>query len=64
MSKRELIDYEIGASSWWVDFVPADSWLGTLAAKYFARKVNRKYARYEYTVRRRAFFERLKKEMN
>ncbi len=40
----EALAYEVRAS-WWADSVPWN-WLQTLAARYFAWKVGRKYRRY------------------
>lgn len=43
--RREILDYEIRAS-WWAGWVGI-AWLQDLTGSYFARKVNRKYARWE-----------------
>lgn len=43
MSIKELIEYEI-ASSWFAPWV-SHPWLQGLVARYYARKVKRKYAR-------------------
>lgn len=43
MTKRELLDYEMYASYWWVSQIGPKS-LQTWTAAYFAWKVNRKYA--------------------
>ena len=43
--RREILDYEVRAS-WWAEWVGITC-LQTLASRYFAWKVNRKYARWE-----------------
>jgi len=52
MTKPELLDYEIGASSWWCGWI-SNHWLQARAAAYFARKVNRKWAAYQRYLERR-----------
>jgi hypothetical protein len=45
MTQQEILDYEIRAS-WWASSVGV-GWMQTLAGKYFAWKVARKYARWQ-----------------
>ena len=36
--------------SWWVGFVPGDSWLGEMVAKYLAWKIRRRFKRIEQSI--------------
>lgn len=45
MTRRELLDYEIQSSRW--AGLISWNWLQDMAARYFARKVNTKYARWQ-----------------
>lgn len=44
MTKRELLDYEV-AGSGWAQLISI-GWIQSIAATHFARKVDRKYARW------------------
>jgi hypothetical protein len=48
MTRREALDYEVRAS-WWAGRV-GWPWLQRRASAYFARKVRRKWARYQRSV--------------
>ncbi len=52
MSIEHLMLYEI-SSSWWARGISND-WLQNLAARYFAWKTKRKYARYKQHIERAA----------
>ena len=45
ITRKQALDYELSAS-WWADLI-GFGWAQSLAATYFAWKVNRKFARYE-----------------
>jgi hypothetical protein len=57
MNPRALLDYELYASYWWVSWI-SNEWLQEKAAKYFAWKVNRKYAAYQRGLERKELIER------
>jgi hypothetical protein len=44
-----LLEYEI-CGSWWVQYISI-GWMQTLAGKYFAHKVHRKYSRMRRSLR-------------
>lgn len=43
--RRVFLDYETYASRWWLGWI-GNQWLQKWAGRYFAWKVNRKYAAY------------------
>ncbi len=58
MTPQEILDYEV-AASWWVEWISLP-FLQELASKYFAWKVNRKYARYLRMLERKRFVAHIK----
>jgi len=52
MDKTELLRYELAGSDWWVSLI-SWGWAQTLVARYFAWKINRKFAALE-RVRQRS----------
>lgn len=52
MKKEELLIYE---APWYSDYISWD-WLQNIIAKRLANKINRKWKRYEFRVKRNKFF--------
>jgi len=61
MKKEELIKYELPSLAEFVSI----GWLQTIIAWYYAKKVNRKFARYEKRLKREDWIKRhFIKELN
>ncbi len=58
---RPLILYYEVHASWWAPWLFCD-WMHTLAGKYFAWKVKRKYARYQRSLEVRDELEKLSRK--
>lgn len=52
MTKRELVEYEVAGSAW--ANIVSLWWMQDLVTKYYARKVERKYARWVRSQQMRA----------
>lgn len=50
ITARQALDYEVRAS-WWAGWIGFE-WGQTLASRYFAWKVNRKFRRYKWWIAR------------
>jgi len=57
MNKKDLVLYEAPWITEWIWF----DWGRSLLAKVVARRINKKWRRYQFRLKRTAFFESLKK---
>jgi len=54
IAKQELLEYE---APWYSEWISWD-WLQTVIAKRLAKKINKKYERYLYRLKRNEFFKK------
>lgn len=59
LKPEDILLYE-AHSSWWISYMPADTFLGTFASWYLSQKVNRKYKRYAESMKWKEIFVKIK----